>query len=342
MSIQLSNEQRQKLLSRHRKERDSRTSDRIKAVLWYDEGKSYEEIAKLLFLSIEGVRKQVHEYFESEKISPASGGSEPKLDALQTAELLAHLETHLYIKASDISAYVLQKYGINYSVSGMTAWLLRNNFSFHQPSPVPARANADAQGKFLEYYDNLKEKLPDDDHIVFIDGVHPTHQVRFTRGWIRKGERKEILTNGSHKRLNIIGALNLTEMTLKVQEFETINGEAIITFFVYLLSVIPKGVINIILDRAGYHTCGLVAEWLQHNPRIKLHFLPAHSPNINAIEPAWKIMHEHTTNNLYHPTFKQFSEKIRDFFATTFPQNARNWTDRLTDNFRIIGQNNLA
>ena len=48
-------------------------------------------------------------------------------------------------------------------------------------------------------------------------------------------------------------------------------------------------------------------------------------------------MHEHTTNNAYYATFKQFTEKIREFLNSTFPKNAQNWVDRLTDNFRIMG-----
>ena len=47
---------------------------------------------------------------------------------------------------------------------------------------------------------------------------------------------------------------------------------------------------------------------------------PAYSPNLNAIEPVWKIMHENTVNNLYSPTFNIFTEKIRNFFADTFPK----------------------
>jgi transposase len=65
----------------------------------------------------------------------------------------------------------------------------------------------------------------------------------------------------------------------------------------------------------------------------KLHFLPAYSPNLNTIERVWKIMHEHTVNNAYAPTFKTFTEKIRCFFTYTFPKNASLWVSRLTDNF---------
>jgi hypothetical protein len=50
----------------------------------------------------------------------------------------------------------------------------------------------------------------------------------------------------------------------------------------------------------------------------------------------WKIMPENTVNNVYSPTFNIFTEKIRTFFADTFPKSAHLWIDRLTDNFRPL------
>ena len=47
-------------------------------------------------------------------------------------------------------------------------------------------------------------------------------------------------------------------------------------------------------------------------------------------------MHEHTTNNQYHRTYKDFTEKINEFFDKTFPENAKHWIDRLSDNFRVL------
>ena len=327
------------LLARHRIERDGRIKDRIKVVLLYDDGWSCKSIAEALFLSDEGVRKQLQDYMDSEgkKLKPGNGGSEAFLNEAQTAELTAHLETHLYIKVSDICGYVHEAYNIRYSVSGMTAWLSRNNFTFHQPCGVPAKANATLQEKHINQYEKLKATLPDEDHIVFMDGVHPTHAVRFSKGWIKRGQRKEIPTNGSQKRINILGALDLEKMELHAKEYQTINGENIIAFLTSLLTVMPCGVINVILDQARYHTCKEVKNWLLSNPRIRLHYLPPYSPNLNSIEHCWKIMHEYTTNNIYHPSFKGFRDKIWDFFNNVFPENATLWTDRLTDNFRIMG-----
>ena len=139
---------------------------------------------------------------------------------------------------------------------------------------------------------------------------------------------------------NFLGALNLETMTLHRQEFDTHNAENVIAFLGFLLSAMPQGILHIILDQGRYQNCKAVWAFQAENHRLRLHYLPAYSPNINAIEPAWKMMHEHTTNNQYHPTFKHFTEKIRQFFDVTFPQNAKSWTDRLTDNFRILGHPN--
>lgn len=333
----LSPEDRAALLRRHKTERDGRIRDRIKAVILRDDDWDYASIAEALLLSEEGVRQHLKDYAASGKLKPENGGSSGFLSKAQSAELLSHLDEHLYVKVSQICAYVHDQYKIRYSVRGMTDWLHRHDFTFHQPCGVPAKADADAQRTFLAAYEALKASMGDHDQLCFLDGVHPSHMVRFVRGWMRKGERREIPTNGSQKRLNILGALNLETMTLHRQEYATLNAEAVIAFLTYLLAVMPRGMLHIILDRGRYQHCEAVWAFALQNPRLKLHYLPAYSPNLNAIEPAWKIMHEHTTQNAYHATFKDFTEKIRYFFDVIFPNNARQWTDRLSDNFRVMG-----
>jgi transposase len=288
----LTAESRLELLKRHRKERDSRVADRIKVVLLRDDGWSFEAIAEALFLSDEGVRQQFKDYVESNgvKLKPENGGSNSLMNEEQSLDLIKHLDEHLYIKVLDICAYVQKAYGVSYSVRGMNNWLERHDFTFHQPCGIPAKADGEKQAAFIEEYEKLKNSLPDDDHIVFMDGVHPTHMVRFRKGWIRKGERKEIPTNGSQKRLNILGALDLEKMVLHAREFDTINAANVIAFLMTLMTLMPGGIIHVILDQAGYHTCKETTAWLLKNPRVKLHYLPAYSPNLNAIEPCWKIM----------------------------------------------------
>ena len=50
MERRLTTQERADLQKRHKKERDGRIRDRIKAVLAYDDGYMYSEIARLLLL----------------------------------------------------------------------------------------------------------------------------------------------------------------------------------------------------------------------------------------------------------------------------------------------------
>jgi transposase len=334
MGKHLTSDERNELLVRHKGERDGRVKDRIKAVLMRDEGRSYHYIARALYISGEAARQHVADYLKEDgKLEPENGGSSSLLSDERAQQLETHLEEQLYLRTCDVAAYVLATFGIRYSVSGMTKWLQQHGFSYHKPVGVPAKADGEAQKKWIAWYEALKKSLPDNEKILFLDGVHPTHAVRFACGWIKKGVRKEIPTNGSQKRMNIFGALDLEDMAVHKQEYATLDTEALINFLKYLLASLPGFVLHIILDRAGYHTNPVVAAWIAQQPRLHLHFLPAYSPNLNVIERLWKILHEHTVNNVYSPTFKIFTETILGFFNDTFPQKASLWVDRLTDNF---------
>src|SRR5476649_1227759 len=115
----LSAEDRTSLLKQHKKERDKRVADRIKAVLLRDDDWSLRAIAEALFLTEEGVRQHLLDYAGSGKLKPENGGSEGFLNDEQTVQLLAHLDERLYVKACDIAAYVHAAFGIRYSVRGM-------------------------------------------------------------------------------------------------------------------------------------------------------------------------------------------------------------------------------
>ncbi len=342
MGMIIPDELHRELYARHRKERDGRVKDRIKAVLLRDRGYSYEEIAEVLMISDEGARQQVSDYLREEKLVPENGGSDPQLNTEETIKLLAHLEAQTYLYVREIVAYVGATFGVRYSVSGMTSWLHRNGFSYHRPAVVPAKADKAQQAAWLGWYEHLKCTIGDEDHIMFGDGVHPTHEVQVACGWIKKGVRKEMPTNGSGRRLNILGALDLVQMKVHTQEYETLNGENMIAFLGYLLVQLPRGIIHLIFDQARYSVSAEVAAWLAQNERIRLHFLPSYSPNLNAIECLWKLMREHTMYNRYYAHFKDFTEAIRGFFSDTFPNHAAAWTDRLTDNFRVLHSPLLA
>ena len=192
----MSAEDRQSLQAKHRGEKDRRVAYRMNAVLLADSGWSYKDISDALLLDEETISGHVTEYKVYRKLDVASGGSESKLDAVQTAELIAYLEENTQAKTSIICAYVKEKYGVEYSFQGMYSWLKHNDFSYKQPKPVPAKADAVKQEDFIEFYNDLLQVTPTEEPILFGDGVHPTMATKICCGWIRKGKDKLVETTG--------------------------------------------------------------------------------------------------------------------------------------------------
>ena len=102
-----------------------------------------------------------------------------------------------------------------------------------------------------------------------------------------------IETTGNRSRLNIIRALNLSEIGATItHDYEIINNETVVRFFSKLRESYPLAhKLDIILDGAGYHRSDLVKD-AAFVLNIELHFLPPYSPNLNPIERQWKVMNE--------------------------------------------------
>ncbi len=120
MELKLTAKERQNLIQRHRKERDKRVCDRIKAVLAYDDGYSYSEIAKILLLDDETIRRHIEDYLNKKKLKPENGGSESQLNDSESQKLIVHLAEITYLYVKDICAYVKKEYKKKYTISGMT------------------------------------------------------------------------------------------------------------------------------------------------------------------------------------------------------------------------------
>jgi transposase len=337
MGYVLDNKKRQELLQQHKKERDSTIADRIKVVLLMDDGWSYEKIAKALFISEISVRRHFTQYTQENILKPCHKGSEPILDEKTSQELKSHLQETIYVKIKDIKQYILKTFEIEMSKSAIYVWLKKNGFSYKKPAIVPAKANVEEQLEFVEHYNDLmKESALEGEPVLFADAVHPSQQTRPAYGWFCKKTAKPLESNAGRKRVNVMGAFNLETVSLEYEIFETIDGEATIEFLKKLEKAYPQAKkINLILDRAGYYTCAKVREFLKTS-RIKVHFFPPRSPNLNSIERLWKVMHQYVSNNKVYEKFSDFKKSLLEFFDQTIPTIKEQLISSVTDNFRIL------
>ncbi len=113
--IFLSDDELAQLRAQHKRERDKRICDRIKAVLLCDKDWSIAAIVEALLLSEAAIHAHIIEYRESKKLKPENGGSVEKLSPLQSEQLRKHLQCHTYLYVKDIIAYVQSTWLVIYS-----------------------------------------------------------------------------------------------------------------------------------------------------------------------------------------------------------------------------------
>jgi transposase len=336
MKFKLIANEKKKLETQHRAERDGRVRDRIKAVLLKAEDWTNEAIGQALRIHPDTVAQHLQDWAQEKKLKPENGGSQSKLTEQQTRALEQHLQEKTYLKVSEICGYVAQRWQIMYTVSGMTKWLQENGFRYKQPKGTPAKADLLKQERFIEAYWQMLADTPANEPILFIDAVHPTMATKISYGWIKKGVNKPIATTSSRTRVNIIGAIELCSMKVTSDFVETVNAQSITNFFEKLKQAYPEAErIHIILDQSGYHRSQEVKDAaVLHG--IELHYLPPYSPNLNPIERLWKVMNEQVRNNVVFASAQEFRQQLALFFTETIPKIKNLLVTRITDNFEVL------
>ena len=325
----------------HRAAQEKRHADKIKTVLLLHDGWDYEQISKILLLD-DSTPRRYFRIWESQGLDGLVEnhyeGGDSKLTDAQQSQLKAHLEQVTYFSAKSIAAYVAKTFEVTYSPGGLVHLLNRLGFVYKKTKAVPGKADPEKQKAFIESYHQLKEQKGPHDRIYFMDGAHPNHNAMPAYGWIAKGKTKEIRTNTARKRINLNGAIDVSDFDLVIREDETLNAQSTIALFKQIEAKNPLAeVIYIIADNAPYHRSTLIKEYLITS-KIKIIFLPSYSPNLNLIERLWKFFHKKVQYNRYYPTFGEFKAVSLNFFADikNYHEDLRSL---LTENFQIIGLN---
>src|SRR5208283_5292419 len=221
-----------------------------------------------------------------------------------------------------IGAWIETEFGLVYeSRSGLVALLHRLGLEYHKPDVIPRKLDVEKQKAFIESYDNLLNSLPDNEAVLFVDAVHPTHAARPVGCWAPKQEKLAIGQTSGRQRINIHGAVDLETGQTRMIEVETVDAASTIRLLESIEAFYPMLVlIHVFLDNARYHHAKVVREWLSRpERRISLHFVPPYCPHLNPIERLWGLMHEHLTHNKTYPTCRDFADAILDFLRHEVP-----------------------
>jgi transposase len=325
----------------------SRVTRRANALVRLDDGKSCQEVAEWLLLDDDTIRgwRALFERSGLEGLSSFdAGGSSGLMNAEQTEALKAWVNATLPRSTRHIGAWICKEFGLVYeSRSGLVALLHRLGQEYRKPEVISRKLDEETQQAQIAIYEDLLNSKGDDEVVVFVDAVHPTHAARPVGCWAPKEQNLAIEQTSGRERINIHGAVDLETGQTRMIEVETVDAISTIRLLESLQLLYPlMSCIHVFLDNARYHHAKLVKEWLARpGCRIKLHFLPAYCPHLNPIERLWGVMHKNITHNKTYGTCKEFAEATLDFLRDKVPRNWAKYSSTVTDNFRVISPKNF-
>ena len=122
--------------------------------------------------------------------------------------------------------------------------------------------------------------------IAFVDEVGSSLKPVVARTWARKGHTPTLRHTFNWSSLSIIGGITDDGRVFHHTHELSIRAVQVGLFLEHLRGHIagPGGVI---LDRAGIHRAKAVKSFLEREPRLEVHHLPAYAPDCNPIEWLW-------------------------------------------------------
>jgi transposase len=337
--LTLSDSKIKELQTQYKQERDRRMAERIHCIILYAQGYDLKEIERILFVGIRTLKRWIRTFLAQgvEGLRQwGYKGQDCKLSDKQWAEVEEELECKPYRRAREVATFVKKRFGIEYTERGMQALLRCKGYRYIKARLVPGKAKADEQRAFVERYFKLKAELGSRDRIYFVDAVHPTHNVRISYVWTKKGWRRRIRSNSGRKRYNILGAYCPSDQEyIDVRSTDNVNGETLKALIDEIRARHPDAErIILILDNARYNHAKVVQEHIEHT-NVELWFLPSYSPNLNLIERLWRFLKDKVMDNAYHESFEKFVDEI-DKVLDNLGEYADELAELMTEKFEIL------
>lgn len=212
---------------------------------------------------------------------------------------------------------------------------LRNcGFKFRKIGIVPAKADVEAQKKFIKekLEPRLEEAQKKERAVFFVDAAHFVMGAFI--GYLWSCVRLFVKTSPGRQRFNVLGAIDsISKKLITVTNDAYINSESVCDLLREIASLNLQIPITLILDNARYQRCKLV-QGLAVKLKIELLFLPPYSPNLNLIERLWKFVKKKCLYSHYYEDFDAFKNGITDCLGKTGTEYKKELDSLLTPKFQ--------
>lgn len=160
----------------------------------------------------------------------------------------------------------------------------------------------------------LVEQLPPDEVALYADEVDIHLNPKLGADWMLPGQQKVVVTPGRNVKRYLAGALDVRRSRL----LWTVAGHKRSGLFIDLLRKIDRAYptarrIHVIVDNYNIHSSRQTQLVWASLPRLRLHFLPPYSPELNPIERVWLDLHAEVTRNHRCATIDELMTEVHDY-----------------------------
>jgi transposase len=318
--IVLTSEQRKDIERRRKESLDRRIYQRLTAVLAVASGKTREEVAELLGVSLSQLGEWLR-VFRNEGLEALceihNKGDPGNLTPSQVAQLKSQVSTGCFRNSDQIRHWVESTFGVRYSSSGIKDLLKRVGVSYHKVTGFLWKADPDKQHAFVKrvarHQREARRPGAPRTRRYYVDACHPVWGLDLVYCcWLLVGQRMLVGMGSGRKRLNILGAYCPDDHEYIDYRLtrDNINGAQFVNFLRLLRSMYPNTERFILyVDGARYYGSPVVQEWLRRHPEFLLSQIPAYSPNVNLIEGMWKFLRAKALCR-WHQTFEDMQAAV--------------------------------
>ena len=188
--LKLETEEKQKLKTIHKyTHNNSMRENRIKTILLCEKEMSRGEIKEILLLDLQTIRRYINDFekygmdsidFDDRRTSKS--GNKKKLNSKEEEKVKKFVKDTLIEEAKEVQDYISKEFKIKYHINSVINLLHDLGFSYKKVVTIPQKGNSiksiEKQLVFEAQYKKCKEALKEDENMLFLDGVHPTHNTK--------------------------------------------------------------------------------------------------------------------------------------------------------------------
>ena len=153
--------------------------------------------------------------------------------------------------------------------------------------------------------------------MVFDEAIFIDDPVKGVKYWSPKGESIVMTYRGRHGKIVACGSI-ATDGRQFFRTYDRFGKETVLRYLKDLVRHFGKA--TVIMDNAPQHKAGILKEFLNKNPNVKVIWLPTATPELSVVEKYWHQSKRDVLVSEYYATVVHMHRAVSEYFRTARPK----------------------